>query len=72
LRGLANLKYFNDPTHTSILGSRVSSPICFGPVANQGIVCKDAELASVRAAGKLQQLYCLSTFSSCSLEEVAA
>jgi len=33
---------------------------------------KDAELGSAKAAGKLNQLYCLSSLSTCSIEEVAA
>lgn len=33
---------------------------------------KEAELGSAKAAGRLNQLYCLSSLSTCSIEEVAA
>jgi len=46
LRGMANLKYFTDPISCSILGSRVASPIIFGPFPHQGMVHKNGEMAS--------------------------
>ena len=42
-------------TTTSILGCRVSSPICIAPTAMQRMAHPDGELATARAASK----YCL-------------
>jgi len=69
---LANLKYFKDPISINLFGKDYSSPIGFGPAAMQGMVCTEAEKASVLAAGNLNQPYCLSSSSSLSLEEVAS
>ena len=70
LRGLGNLKNFKDPLGTVILGQKYTSPIGFGAFAHQGMVHKDAEKASAKAAADLNQLYVLSTASTCSIEEV--
>jgi len=60
-----------DPS-TSILGIPVSMPIGIAPNAAQHLADKDAECATARAAASAGTLMCLSTFSSRSMEEVAA
>ena len=52
LRGLGNLKNFKDPLGTVILGQRYGSPIGFGAFPHQGMVNKEAEKASAKAAPK--------------------
>jgi isopentenyl diphosphate isomerase/L-lactate dehydrogenase-like FMN-dependent dehydrogenase len=59
-----------DPT-TTMLGQRVASPVAIAPVAFQHFAHPDAELATARAAARTGTLFCLSTMSSRSLEEVA-
>lgn len=70
LRGLANLKYFDDPISQTILGSKYTSPIGFGAFPHQGMAHKDAELGSAMAAADLGQLYVLSSHSNKSIEEI--
>lgn len=70
LRGLGNLKNFKDPLSTVILGQKFSSPIGFGAAPHQGMVHKEAEKASAKAAADLNQLYVLSSASTYSIEEV--
>jgi len=70
LRGLGNLKNFKDPLSTVILGQKFRSPIGFGPSPHQGMVHKEAEKASAKAAADLDQLYVLSCQSTCSIEDV--
>lgn len=67
---MANLKYFTDPISTTMLGQKVASPIGFGAFPHQGMVHKDGELASAKAAAQLGQLFTLSSSSSYSIEEV--
>jgi L-lactate dehydrogenase (cytochrome) len=70
LRGLGNLKNFKDPLGTVILGERFNSPVGFGAFPHQGMVHKDAEKASAQAAADINQVYVLSSASTCSIEEV--
>ena len=53
LRGMANLKYFTDPISCDILGQKLSSPVCLGPMPFQGMFHKDGELASAKVAAEL-------------------
>ncbi len=55
-----------------VLGRDVALPIGVAPVAAQALAHPDAELATARAAAAAGALYCLSTVSSRSIEEVAA
>jgi 4-hydroxymandelate oxidase len=55
-----------------VLGRDVALPIGVAPVAAQALADPDAELATARAAAAAGALYCLSTVSSRSIEEVAA
>ena len=59
-------------TSTTILGERVASPICIAPTAMQRMAHIDGELATARAAAKSDTLMTLSSWSTTSLEDVAA
>ena len=54
-----------------LLGMKLPSPLLLGPVGVQGIVNKDAEVATGRAAASAGLPFVLSTVSSRSIEEVA-
>ncbi len=54
-----------------LLGTKLTSPLLLGPVGVQGIVNKDAEVATGRAAAALGVPFVLSTVSSRSIEDVA-
>lgn len=56
---------------TTMLGERVEAPFYACPVAYQGLVHPEGEVATARAASDAGLLMMLSTLSSCSLEEVA-
>ena len=56
---------------TKVLGLELPAPVLLGPVGVQGIVHRDAEVASGRAAASLGLPFVLSTVSSRSIEEVA-
>jgi isopentenyl diphosphate isomerase/L-lactate dehydrogenase-like FMN-dependent dehydrogenase len=72
LRGLGNLKNFKDPLGTVILGQRYGSPIGFGAFPHQGMVNKEAEKASAKAAADMNQVFVLASASTCSIEDVVA
>jgi isopentenyl diphosphate isomerase/L-lactate dehydrogenase-like FMN-dependent dehydrogenase len=59
-------------TSTTLLGTRVSMPIGFAPAALQGLVHADGEVVPARVAGRTSLPFLLSTFSSRSIETVAA
>jgi 4-hydroxymandelate oxidase len=59
-------------TATRVLAGELRLPIGLAPMAFQHHAHREAELASARAAARAGALYCLSTMSSRSLEEVAA
>ena len=54
-----------------LLGARLAAPILLGPVGVQGILHREAELATGRAAATLGLPFVLSTVSSLTLEKVA-
>ena len=60
-----------DP-RTTLLGTEVSMPVGLAPNAAQGLADPEAECATARAAAAAGILMCLSTFSSRSMEDVAA
>lgn len=60
-----------DPA-TTMLGTEVSMPIGIAPNAAQGLADPEGECATARAAAKAGVIMCLSTFSSRSMEDVAA
>ncbi len=57
---------------TTVLGQRVSFPVMIAPAGDQGVVHREGELATARAAGAAGTLMALSTFSNFSIEDVAA
>jgi 4-hydroxymandelate oxidase len=57
---------------TSLLGTPVAAPIVVAPMAFQRLAHPDGELGMARAAGSLGLAMTASTFSTCSLEEIAA
>jgi 4-hydroxymandelate oxidase len=57
---------------TTVLGRRLELPIGVAPVSLQRLAHAEGEVASARAAADLAALFCLSTFASRSMEEVAA
>jgi 4-hydroxymandelate oxidase len=56
---------------TTVLGQPVSMPIQLAPTATQCMAHPQGELAAARAASTAGVIYCLSTLSTVSLEEVA-
>lgn len=54
-----------------LFGRRIPAPVLLGPVGVQGIVHKDAEIASALAAASLGLPFVLSTAASRSIEQVA-
>jgi 4-hydroxymandelate oxidase len=54
------------------LGSAVAMPVGVAPMAFQHFAHPEAELATARAASRAGALFCLSTMSSRSIEDVAA
>ena len=60
-----------DPS-TTFLGTDVTMPVGIAPNAAQGLADPEGECATARAASDAGVLMCLSTFSSRSLEDVAA
>ncbi|AXL87377.1 hypothetical protein C4J65_02890 [Streptomyces sp. CB09001] len=56
----------------SLLGHRLPSPVLLAPVAAQGAVHPEGELATVRGAAAVGLPFVLSSFASRTLEEVAA
>jgi len=59
-----------DPS-TSLLGQPVALPFGFAPAANQALAHGEAEVIPARVAANRKLLYCLSTFSNRTLEDVA-
>lgn len=57
---------------TTVLGEKVSSPLCIAPTAMQQMAHPDGEKATSRAAAKAGTLMTLSSWSTVNLEDVAA
>jgi isopentenyl diphosphate isomerase/L-lactate dehydrogenase-like FMN-dependent dehydrogenase len=72
LRGLANLKKFknSDPLRTRVLGFEVNSPIGLAAMPYQAMFHHDGELATAKAAAEMNHIYCLSSLSTFSIEQV--
>lgn len=60
-----------DPS-TTLLGTPVALPVALAPTARQRLAHPDGEAAVARAAAAAGVLQCVSTMSSCALEEIAA
>lgn len=56
----------------NVLGHRIQVPFMVAPMAFQGMAHPEGEIATVRAAGKLNTAFCLSTISNSRVEEVLA
>jgi 4-hydroxymandelate oxidase len=59
-------------TRVSLLGSELAHPILLAPIAYQRLAHPDGEIATARGAGAADSAFVLSTFSTTTLEEVAA
>src|SRR5436190_8137067 len=57
---------------TTVLGHAIDLPVLIAPMAMQGMAHADAELATVRAAGRAGTIMTLSTVSNTSVEDVVA
>ena len=57
---------------TTILGSPAACPLVLAPTGLAGIVRRHGELAASRAAAGAGLPYCLSTMSTCTIEQIAA
>jgi len=57
--------------HTTVLGSRVESPILIAPTAYHKLAHPDGELATARAAQEAGTVYVMSTLATTTIEEVA-
>jgi len=58
--------------HTVLFGQRASIPVALAPIGLGGVFYPRAEIHAARAASAFGVPYCLSTLSSCSIEDVAA
>jgi 4-hydroxymandelate oxidase len=56
---------------STMLGTKVSAPFYVSPTASHGLVNRDAEAATARAASKANILAAFSTLTSMSLEDIA-
>ncbi|KAJ2724964.1 Hydroxyacid oxidase 1 [Coemansia sp. Benny D115] len=58
-------------TKTTLLGHPIDSPICIAPTAMQRMAHPDGEVATARAAQRMNTAMCLSSWSTTSIEDVA-
>ncbi len=58
-------------TSTTVLGERVSMPILLAPAGLARLAHEDGELGTARAAGAAGTIFCISTASSYTIEEIA-
>lgn len=57
---------------TEVLGAKLALPLILTPLGMQGVIARRGEVQSARAAERCGIAMCLSTVSSCSVEEVQA
>ena len=62
----------NRDISVSLLGKHLNVPIVVAPMAWQRLAHPDGEIGMARATSSVGGIYCLSTFSTIKLEEVAA
>ena len=55
----------------TLFGERYASPLILAPTGLAGLLYRRGELAAARAAEKYGVPYCLSTMSTCTIEEIA-
>lgn len=65
-------KFDTASTRTTLLGQEFRHPFLLAPVAHQGLVHQEAELASAQAADALDTGFITSNLASKSLEDIAA
>jgi L-lactate dehydrogenase (cytochrome) len=58
--------------HTVLFGQRAAIPVALAPIGLGSLFHPRAEICAARAASAFGVPYCLSTLSSCSIEDVAA
>src|SRR5688572_18160531 len=56
---------------TTVMGQTYDTPIGIAPTAYHRLCNPDGEMATARAAGAAGTVMCASTWSTCSLEEIA-
>jgi L-lactate oxidase len=59
-------------TTTTLLGNKLSYPVITAPVGNQGSVHAQADLPNVKGTNAAGTMYCVSSVSQLSCEEIAA
>lgn len=59
-------------TETTMMGRKVAMPVALSPVGSAGMQCADGEIKAARAAEAFGVPFTLSTFSICSIEDIAA
>ena len=59
-------------TTTTLLGTKLSYPVITAPVGNQGSVHAQADLPNVKGTNAAGTMYCVSSVSQLSCEEIAA
>src|SRR3954462_9617922 len=57
---------------TTVLGQRISMPICVAPTAFHRLACEEGEIAAARAAKAAGTLFILSSLSNTPMEQVFA
>lgn len=57
---------------TTIAGQRSTMPVALGPIGFAGLIYPQGEIHAAKAAKACGVPYCMSTFASCSMEQVAA
>jgi 4-hydroxymandelate oxidase len=57
---------------TTVLGQKISMPICVAPTAFHKLACEEGEIATARAAKKAGTLFILSSLSNTAMENVFA
>src|SRR5579872_600726 len=59
-------------TTTTLLGTKLSYPVIAAPIGNQGSVHAQADLPNVKGTNAAGTLYCVSSVSQLSVEEIAS
>src|SRR6478672_1857100 len=57
---------------TTVLGQRISMPICVAPTAFHKLACEEGEIATAEAARETKTLFILSSLSNTAMENVFA
>jgi 4-hydroxymandelate oxidase len=57
---------------TTVLGQKISMPICVAPTAFHRLACEEGEVATAKAAREMKALFILSSLSNTAMEDVFA